>query len=78
MNYIDNNSNNNNNNIPAWYLYLVVVDWLACLNDPESYAGAAVALLPGGIILVQMCKSDFRLKSNKQIFPCVLSFVKKK
>ena len=25
--------------LPPWYLYLVVVEWLACLNDPESYAG---------------------------------------
>ena len=29
--------------IPPWYLYLVVVEWLACLNDPESYAGGGIA-----------------------------------
>ena len=23
--------------------YLVVVEWLACLNDPESYAGGGIA-----------------------------------
>ena len=28
---------------PPWYLYLVVVEWLACLNDPESYAGGSIA-----------------------------------
>ena len=28
---------------PPWYLYLVVVEWLACLNDPESYAGGGIA-----------------------------------
>ena len=27
--------------IPLWYLYLVVVEWLACLNDP--YAGGGIA-----------------------------------
>ena len=26
-----------------WYLYLVVVERLACLNDPESYAGGGIA-----------------------------------
>ena len=26
------------------YLYLVVVEWLACLNDPESYAGGGIAV----------------------------------
>ena len=30
-------------NLPPWYLYLVVVEWLACLNDPESYAGGSIA-----------------------------------
>ena len=29
--------------VPPWYLYLVVVEWLACLNDPESYAGGGIA-----------------------------------
>ena len=29
--------------IPTWYLYLVVVEWLACLNDPERYAGGGFA-----------------------------------
>ena len=28
---------------PPWYLYLVVVECLACLNDPESYAGGGIA-----------------------------------
>ena len=28
---------------PPWYLYLVVVEWLAYLNDPESYAGGGIA-----------------------------------
>ena len=28
---------------PPWYLYLVVVEWLACLYDPESYAGGSIA-----------------------------------
>ena len=28
---------------PPWYLYLVVVEWLACLIDPESYAGGSIA-----------------------------------
>ena len=28
---------------PPWYLYLDVVEWLACLNDPESYAGGGFA-----------------------------------
>ena len=32
----------NYNNYP-WYLYLVVVEWVACLNDPESYAGGGIA-----------------------------------
>ena len=26
------------------YLYLVVVEWLACLNDPESSAGGSIAV----------------------------------
>ena len=30
-------------NNPPWYLYLVVVEWLACFNDPESYAGGVFA-----------------------------------
>ena len=30
-------------NDPPWYLYLFVVEWLACLNDPESYAGGGIA-----------------------------------
>ena len=29
--------------IPPWYLYLAVVEWVACLNDPESYAGCGIA-----------------------------------
>ena len=29
--------------VPPWYLYLVVVEWLACLNDPESYASGGIA-----------------------------------
>ena len=29
--------------VSPWYLYLVVVEWLACLNDPESYAGGGIA-----------------------------------
>ena len=29
-------------NLP-WYLYLVVVEWLAYLNDPENYAGGGIA-----------------------------------
>ena len=29
--------------VTPWYLYLVVVEWLACLNDPESYAGGGIA-----------------------------------
>ena len=29
--------------IPPWCLYLVVVEWLACINDPESYAGGSIA-----------------------------------
>ena len=28
---------------PPWYLYLVVVEWLVCLNDPESSAGGGIA-----------------------------------
>ena len=28
---------------PPWYHYLVVVEWLACLNDPESYTGDGIA-----------------------------------
>ena len=28
---------------PPCYLYLVVVEWPVCLNDPESYAGGSIA-----------------------------------
>ena len=29
--------------IPPMVLYLVVVEWLACLRDPESYADGSIA-----------------------------------
>ena len=65
---------------PPWYLYLVVVEWLACLNDPESYAGGGIAarrVTHSGQVKGDKPDKKSTLVERVTIFHCKYTTVKK-